>query len=123
MKIRTSFRFTLPKGNGIRVVEGRKVSGTMKLIQIKDLIAIERDSQVQRGSGAFYVVLLSKVVTELGAEQMITRKTVEQLNAVDFAFLVDFLHQINHQILKTTTLTCNNCNHMYQGVFSQLGEA
>lgn len=123
MKIRTLFRFTLPKGVGIQVAEGRKVSGTMKLIQIKDLIAIERDAQVQRGSGAFYVVLLSKVITELGTEKIITRKTIEQLNPVDFAFLVDYLHQINHQILKTTTLTCNNCNYTYQGVFSQLGEA
>lgn len=123
MKIRTSFKFTLPKGNGIKVEEGRKVTGTMKLIQIKDLIAIERDAQVQKGSGAFYVVLLSKVITELGTQKMVTRKTIEQLNAVDFAFLVDYLHHINHQIIKTTIITCNNCNHKYQGVFSQLGEA
>jgi hypothetical protein len=48
----------------------------MRLIQMKDLVAIERDGQVQHGTGAFYIVLLAKVITELGAEGMITRKTM-----------------------------------------------
>lgn len=123
MNIRTSFRFTLPKGTGIKAEAGRKVSGTMRLIQVQDLVLIERDSQVQRGTGAFYVVLLSKVITELGNEKMITRKTIEQLSSVDFAFLVDFLHQVNHQVIKKIPLTCGHCGHTYWGAFTQLGEA
>jgi hypothetical protein len=123
MNIRTSFRFTLPKGSGVKVEAGRKASGTMRLIQVKDLLSIERDGDVQRGTGAFYVVLLSKIITELGAERMVTRKTIEQLNSVDFAFLVDFLHEINHQVIKRVPLTCTACGHTYWGAFTQLGEA
>lgn len=122
MNIRTTFKFTLPKGTGIKTEPGRKTSGTMRLIQVKDLLQIERDGQVQRGTGAFYVVLLSKVVTELGTERMITRKTIEQLSSIDFAFLVDFLHEINHQVIKKIPLTCPDCGHIYLGAFAQLGE-
>jgi hypothetical protein len=122
MNIRTSFRFTLPKGNGIKTEVGRKVSGIMRLIQIKDLVAIERDGQVQQGTGSFYVVLLTKTVMELGAEGMITRKTIEKLNPEDFAFLIDFMHAINHQVIKRISLTCSTCGHSYWGMFAQLGE-
>jgi hypothetical protein len=123
MNIRTSFKFTLPKGTGIKVEPGRKASGTMRLVQVKDLVSIERDGQVQRGTGAFYVVLLSKTITSLGLEHMITRKTIEQLNPVDFAFLIDFLHEINHQVIKRVPLNCTACGHTYWGAFTQLGEA
>jgi sigma54-dependent transcription regulator len=123
MNIRTSFRFTLPKGTGIKVEPGRKASGTMRLAQVKDLVLIERDGLVQRGTGAFYVVLLSKTITSLGTETMITRKTIEQLNPVDFAFLVDFLHEINHQVIKKTPMHCAACGRAYLGEFNKLGEA
>jgi hypothetical protein len=123
MNIRTTFRFTLPRGTGIKTEAGRKASGTMRLAQVKDLVQIERDGQVQRGTGAFYVVLLSKVITELGTEKMITRRTIEQLNSVDFAFLVDFLHEINHQVIRKIPLACADCGHTYLGAFTQLGEA
>ncbi|MDR0320586.1 MAG: hypothetical protein LBI28_03715 [Treponema sp.] len=123
MTIRTSFRFTLPKGTGVKVEPGRKVSGKMRLIQIKDLLIIERDSGVQKGSGDFYVVLLSKTIEELGQESMVTRKTIEKLSPVDFAFLVDFMHEINHQVIKQLQITCSSCGHKYKGAFAQLGEA
>jgi hypothetical protein len=122
MNIRTSFRFILPKGTGVNVEVGRKAGGIMRLIQVKDLVSIERDGQVQRGTGAFYVVLLSKTITELGRERMITRKTIEHLNPVDFAFLIDFLHEINHQVIKRIPVTCTTCGHAYWGTLTQLGE-
>ena len=123
MNIRTTFRFTLPKGTGIKTEAGRKTSGMMRLVQVKDLVSIERDGGVQKGSGAFYVVLLGKVITELGQETMITRKTIERLNPVDFAFLVDFMHQINHQVIRKMPMKCGHCQAEYVGAFNQLGEA
>jgi hypothetical protein len=123
MAIRTSFRFTLPKGIGIETEEGRKATGSMRLIQVKDLIQIERDAQVQRNSAAYYMVLLGKVITELGKEKSVTRKTIERLCTADFTFLVDFLHQINHQVLREIPAKCGSCSNEYRGVFIQLGEA
>jgi hypothetical protein len=123
MTIRTEFRFTLPNGSGIKVEPGRKVTGTMRLIQVKDLVLIERDSNVQEETSVFHLVLLSKTITELGMERMITRKTIEQLSPVDFAFLIDFMHEINHQVIKQIPIECSSCKRKYFGTFSLLGEA
>lgn len=122
-KIRTEFKFTLPKGTGIKVEAGRKVTGTMRLIKVRDLVDIERDSQVQRGTGAYYVVLLSRCITQLGLNSMINRKVIENLDPIDFAFLVDFMNEINHQVIKRLPIVCAECGHEYEGIISQLGEA
>ena len=121
-QIRTEFRFTLPKGTGIKSENGRKVSGVMRLVKVSDIVGIERDSTVQKNSGAFYIVLLAKVITALGAERNINRNTIEKMHPVDFAFLVDFMHEINHQVIKKIPLKCPNCKTEYYGEFEQLGE-
>ena len=121
-QIRTEFRFTLPKGTGIKAENGRKVNGVMRLVKVSDIVGIERDSTVQKNSGAFYIVLLAKVITSLGAERNINRNTIEKMHPVDFAFLVDFMHEINHQVIKKIPLKCPNCSTEYYGEFEQLGE-
>lgn len=123
MHIRNEFRFTLPKGIGIKTEGTHKVAGTMRLIKVKDLVEIERDGTVKKNSGAFYVVLLSKVITSLGTERSINRGTIEKLSPIDFAFLVDFMHEINHQVIKKIPLKCPNCQTEFFGEFNQLGEA
>lgn len=123
MTIRKEFRFTLPKGTGIKTEAGRKVSGVMHLIRVKDILDVERDSSVKKGDSAYYVVLLSRTVKELGPMKSVSRKTIEQLSPVDFAFLVDFLHEINHQVIKRVPVTCSGCGEKYWGAFSLLGEA
>ncbi|MDR3303825.1 MAG: hypothetical protein LBS86_05375 [Treponema sp.] len=122
MAVRTDFRFTLPKGSNIKGEPGQKIRGVMRLTQVKDLVAIERDDSVNHHNAAFYLVLLARVVTELGQEGMITRSTIARLTPVDFAFLVDYMHQINHQVIKRVPLTCPHCSHQYMGLFHQLGE-
>ena len=123
MTLRTQFRFTLPGGRGIAAEAGRKVSGVMRLVQVKDILQIERDAGVRRDSGVFYVVLLGKVITALGNEKAITRKTIERLCPEDFAFCVDFLHEINHQVIKRMPLRCPACGHEFFGELGRLGEA
>ena len=123
MTLRTQFRFTLPGGRGIAAEAGRRVSGMMRLVRVKDILQIERDAGVRRDSGVFYVVLLGKVITALGNEKAITRKTIERLCPADFAFCVDFLHEINHQVIKRMPLRCALCGHEFLGELGRLGEA
>jgi hypothetical protein len=123
MNIRTSFKFTLPNGRGVKTEAGRKVSGTMRLVTVKDLVLIETAESVKAESGMYYIVLLAKVITELGQEKMLNRNIIEKLVPEDFAFLVDFLHEINHQVIKHLPITCEHCHHEYFGAFDQLGEA
>lgn len=123
MQIRNEFRFILPKGTGIKTEGTHKVTGTMRLVKVRDIVEIERDATVKKNTGAFYVVLISKVITSLGAEKLVSRNTIEKLNPVDFAFLVDFMHEINHQVIKRIPLKCPNCQTEFFGEFNQLGEA
>jgi len=122
MAIRTTFTFTLPRGSGIATEAGRKVQGTMRLAKVSDLAAIERDSTVQRNSGMFYVVLLSRVITSLGKETMITRKTIEKLEPIDFTFLLDMMLTVNHQVMRRIPLICPVCERQYWGELTALGE-
>ncbi len=79
MNIRTTFRFTLPNGKGVKAEAGRKVTGTMRLIQVKDLVLIETAESVKARSGNFYVILLSRVISELGKEGMLNQKIIERI--------------------------------------------
>ena len=123
MELRTVFRFTLPRGTGLKAKTGSKVTGVMRLVKVKDIVEIQRDGAVKKDTAEFYKILLNKVVTELGTEKMITRKTIEALNAVDFTFLVDFLHQINHQVISRIPIKCQACGKQYLGEIENLGEA
>lgn len=122
MKIRSEFKFILPKGIGLEAEIGTRVSGSMQLIKVKDLIQIQQDNRVRENSSYFYIVLLSRILTKLGTEKMITSRTIEKLCPEDFAFLIDFMNQINHQVIKQVNLACSACGAEYQGEFQLLGE-
>lgn len=122
-KLRTEYKFTLPKGTGVPVEPGRKASGTMRLIRVEDLVDIERDGKVRRETGEFYVVLLSRCIKELGTLKNINRNHIERLEPIDFAFLVDFMNEINHQVIKNISVACEKCGNEFTCNIAQLGEA
>jgi len=65
MSLRTEFPFTLPKG----YVDGDGTlhrHGVMRLATARDEIAPLRDSRVQENEAYLTVILLSRVITELG---------------------------------------------------------
>ena len=123
MRIRDEFPFSLPKGIGVENSGGRKVAGVMRLIKVKDLVAIQQDGRVKENPGFFYVILLSRIVTKLGSERMVTTKIIEQLSPDDFAFLVDMANRINHQVIKRVNIECTACGRHFVGEFGLLGEA
>lgn len=122
MKIRKEFKFTLPVGYPDKEGKFTKVRGIMRLIKVKDLISIYQDTRVKENEAYFYVILLTRVVTKLGDARMVTTKTIENLSPRDFAFLVDFMNEINHKVIKSIPIKCSNCDNMYIGEFSLLGE-
>ncbi len=121
MRIKTEFKFVLPKGTGFSE-NGKKVSGVMRLLKIKDILAMEKDMGVATNTGVFYVALLGMCVKQLGNVSLVNRRTIEKLNPVDFAFLVDFMNEINHQVIKRLPITCQHCGNQFEGVLSRLGE-
>jgi hypothetical protein len=93
--LRTEFTFTLPKG----YVDGEgnlHRQGTMRLATARDEIEPLRDPRVADANDPYLtVIVLSRVVTRLGAVTQVTPKVVEDLFAADLAFLQDVYGIVN----------------------------
>lgn len=94
MNLQTQFPFTLPKG----YVDGEGTlhrTGVMRLATARDEIEPLRDLRVQENDAYLTVVMLSRVVTELGTITGVTPNVIEGLFAVDLAYLQEFYGIIN----------------------------
>jgi hypothetical protein len=93
--LQTEFPFTLPKGyvDG----EGRlHRDGTMRLATARDEIEPLRDPRISGPDDPYLTILvLSRVVKELGTLHEVTPRDVENLFAADLAFLQDLYGIIN----------------------------
>jgi hypothetical protein len=96
MTLRTEYAFTLPKGF---VDDGGTLhrTGTMRLANARDEIEPLRDSRVKENESYATVIVLSRVVTELGTVSRVTPKTIESLFVSDFSYLQDLYRIVNFQ--------------------------
>jgi hypothetical protein len=94
--LQTEFPFTLPKGyvddNGTL-----HRTGVMRLACARDEIEPLRDGRVKENEAYATVIVLSRVVTELGTVQRVTTKTIESLFVSDFGYLQDLYRIVNFQ--------------------------
>lgn len=90
----TEFEFTLPKGylDGEGNLHRR---GVMRLAKAIDEIVPLRDPRVQANPAYATVVILARVVTKLGALEVIGPDIIENLYAADLNYLYDLYQQIN----------------------------
>lgn len=123
MKIKKEFSFVLPVGSGLSSDAGRKISGVMRLMRVKDLTLVHQDGRLAENPGYFYVVLLSRLVVKLGNEKLVTPKVIENLCPKDFAFLIELVDRINQQAVRNFPISCQHCNRKFMGRFGNLGEA
>jgi hypothetical protein len=93
--LQTEFPFTLPKG----YVDGEgnlHRHGTMRLATARDEIEPLRDQRISGADDPYLTILvLSRVITELGTLRQVTPHEVENLFAADLAFLQDLYGIIN----------------------------
>jgi hypothetical protein len=93
--LKTSYEFTLPRGY---VDDNGQLhrTGTMRLATARDELAPLRDPTVSGPDDPRLTILvLTRVVENLGNIEMITAFEIEGLFAVDLAFLQDFYGVIN----------------------------
>ncbi len=94
--LQTEYPFTLPKGYVDD--EGRlHHTGIMRLACARDEIEPLRDGRVKENEAYATVIVLSRVVTELGTVQHVTTKTIESLFVSDFGYLQDLYRIVNFQ--------------------------
>jgi len=94
MSLRTEYEFTLPKGY---VDDDGTLhrKGVMRLATARDEIEPLRDPRVAQNEAYLTVLVLSRVVTELGTVGQVTPRTIEGLFAADLAYLQDFYGVVN----------------------------
>jgi len=91
----TEYSFTLPKGY-VDNDGSLHRNGTMRLATARDEIEPLRDSRVTGPDDPYLTILvLSRVITELGSLDRIGVREVENLFAADLAFLQDLYGIIN----------------------------
>ncbi|MGC4153653.1 MAG: hypothetical protein QM628_11280 [Propionicimonas sp.] len=94
MGLQTEYPFTLPKG----YVDDEGVlhrNGVMRLACARDEIDPLRDARVKENEAYASVIVLAKVITELGTLRQVNTRIVEGLFASDFNYLQDFYRVIN----------------------------
>jgi hypothetical protein len=93
--LKTSYEFTLPRGYVDEKGQLHR-TGTMRLATARDELAPLRDPTVSGPDDPRLTVLvLTRVVEELGDIKTVTPFEIEGLFAVDLAFLQDFYGVIN----------------------------
>ena len=94
MTLRTEFPFTLPKGY---VDEHGQLhrEGVMRLATARDELEPQRDARVRENDTYATVIVLARVVTQLGTIGRVTTKIVEELFVSDFTYLQDFYRIVN----------------------------
>ncbi|MFI5806704.1 hypothetical protein [Streptomyces sp. NPDC051561] len=123
-KLRTEFPFELPRG----YVDDSDVvhkHGVMRLSTARDELVPLRDVRVQENPAYLSVVLLGRVITQLGTLPMVHDGIVENMFASDLAFLQDFYRQINAEGHTRAAVHCPHCSEPFEVELggSRLGES
>jgi hypothetical protein len=110
--LRTEFAFELPRGYVDDTGTVHR-DGTMRLATARDEILPLRDPRVRDNESYLTVLLLSRVVTELGTLSEVTPAVIEGLFASDLAFLQDLYRRVNQEGHTRASVTCPSCGHEF----------
>ena len=123
-RLETSFRFVLPRGYVDSAGTVHR-EGVMRLATARDELVTQRDDRVRENADYLSVVLISRVVTELGSVDDIHAGIIENLFASDLAFLQDLYRRINLDGHTHARVACPNCSSEFVVDFagSRLGES
>jgi hypothetical protein len=111
--LQTEHSFTLPFG--YQDPEGTlHRDGVMRMATAADEILPLRDPRVQANEAYLIVILLSRVITRLGTVTHINPKVIEDLYALDLAFLQDFYNEVNRTGSPRIPASCPQCEHAFE---------
>ena len=121
MNLQTEFEFTLPKGF-VDKDGGLHRHGTMRLANAKDEILPLQDPRVQRNEAYHVVILLSRVVTQLGEVRDINPAVIENLFASDLSYLQSFYNRVNGDGKASVPTVCPSCETRFEMELNGSGE-
>lgn len=121
MSLTTEFPFTLP--HGYADAQGTlHRDGVMRLATANDEIAPMKDPRVQSNPGYLAIILLSRVVTQLGELPQVNPRVIEELFSADFAHLEALYRRINGNGHNRVRVTCPGCEKKFEVEIEESGE-
>lgn len=114
------FAFTLPRGY-IDASGQVQREGRMRLATALDEIEAVQDPRVQANEAYLPVLLLSRVVTQLGALPLVTPAIIAGLFAIDLAYLEDLYQRLNSPEPVHVGAVCPYCSGQFQLQVAPLG--
>ena len=119
--LQTEFSFELPRGY-VDSDGNLHKEGVMRLATALDEVAPMKDPRVQANPGYLVIILLSRVIKQLGSLSQVTPKVIEGLFAADLAFLQDFYSRINEEGSANIAVTCPECSSRFEVEVNDSGE-
>lgn len=116
----TEFEFTLPMGYVDQSGTMHR-QGLMRLATAADEILPLKDPRVQGNEAYLILILLSRVITKLGAITSINPKIIEGLYAADLAYLQEFYNRINRDGKSSVEALCPKCAHHFEVALDAVG--
>lgn len=121
MAFQTVFEFTLPRGFVDK--EGNlHRTGKMRLATAADEIFPLRDPRVQQNPSYLTIILLSRVITELGDLSTIDTSVVENFFTADLGYLQELYNRINQFADSDVNVSCPHCDKEFKVSLDFLGE-
>jgi len=116
----TEYEFSLPLGY-VDADGNLHRDGVMRLATAADEILPLKDPRVQGNEAYLTIILLSRVVSRLGAVAQVTPKVVEGFYAADLAYLQDFYNRINGSGQASVGAACPRCSHEFHVELGAMG--
>ncbi|AFY37037.1 hypothetical protein Lepto7376_0625 [[Leptolyngbya] sp. PCC 7376] len=117
----TEFAFVLPQGY-VDPEGNIHREGVMRLATAYDEITPMRDPRVQRNPGYLVIILLSRVITQLGSLEQVNTKMIEGLFSGDLLYLQDFYQRINQNGHSRLRVACPHCEGEFEVETVPVGE-
>ncbi len=110
---KTEYEFELPRGYIDKDGNLHK-KGKMRLANAADEILPMNDPKVKQNPSYITIILLARVIVELGDLENVNTKVVEKFFTADLAFLQDMYQRINNDDMPEITCTCPKCGEKYK---------
>ena len=109
----TEFEFTLPRGflDGSGQLHRQ---GRMRLARALDEIESVQDPRVQANEAFLPILLLSRVIEQLGGLPSVSPEVIAALYVIDLSYLEDLYQRINSPEAVTLGAVCPTCSQQFQ---------